>query len=122
MVVGEILDENIGGGKHLPRIMAELQRVVIAEQRIPVVAPIELLKRKIDSSSRRHPMNENIALWDKTRSFRDIKNAISHERGSERASEQAKSRSVRDVSFTWLVLPVFLLLMEMRVRCLGYLV
>ena len=29
-----------------------------------------------------------IALWDKTRSFEDIKNSLSHERGSERTDER----------------------------------
>ena len=35
---------------------------------------------------------ESSALWDKTRSFSDIKNSLSHERGSER-SERASERT-----------------------------
>ena len=36
----------------------------------------------------------SVALWDKTRSFWDIKNSLSHERGSER-SERANEWAVR---------------------------
>ena len=39
----------------------------------------------------RQTSSETAALWDKTRSFWDIKNPLSHERGSER-SERASER------------------------------
>ena len=103
IVVVVIIDDSLGSAAWVVdgQVGAEMRDVVdeVLEEVMGVEgveATASAAKEIVDGGSLSsgsifpHSMNAN-ALWDKTRSFLDINNSLSHERGSER-SERASER------------------------------